>query len=104
MSNREIVINLINQITDRALLEELYYYMDVDRAESGYDLADALNDAIDLAEYNGERKLTKTIRLILIKAGYMIEAKKSECGRDTRVLVNGKKYGVISHWEGWINE
>ena len=102
MSNRKKVIDLINQSNDKALKDELEYFLELDR-EYDYDLADALDDAYTFAEESNDRKLVKAIRLILISAGFYIEApEKTDVGRDTRCTVNKIKYECVSHWSGWV--
>lgn len=104
MSNRATVQQLIMDSASDELLSELNYHTEIDR-EWAYDLADALDDAYTFAEENDERRLLKEIRLILIKAGFYIEApEKTDVGRDTRFTLNKVKYEPCSHWSGWIEE
>ena len=101
--HRERVIKLVALSTNIKLTNELNYFMEEERAYR-YDLADALNDAYDLAEENNDRGLIKVIRIILIEAGYYVKqpVKPTSC-RDFRVTVNKVKYDCISGWDGWIN-
>jgi hypothetical protein len=102
MSNRNIVIGLIEKANNALLNAELEYHMEVEREDS-YDLADALNDAHDQAIDLGDRKLTKIIRLILIDAGYYyLQPEKPQSCRDFRITVNGLKYDCISGWDTWL--
>ena len=104
VSNRDTVIQLINQSSDSELKSELEYHLEIDR-EDDYDLADALDDAQTFAEDNDERKMLKAIRLILIEAGFYVEApEKTDVGRDTRFTVNNIKYEPVSYWSGWIEQ
>ena len=98
MSNKEMLLSLIEEANDNGLNSEIEYHM-----ECGTEKHDAFDDAYTFSEENNERKLLKVCRTILIKAGYFIEEEKCETGRDTRFTLNKKKYGCITYWEGWIN-
>lgn len=102
--NRDKVIKLISESQHKNLLDELDYFMEIER-EDKYDQADALNDAYDFALENNERTLIKEIRLILIEADYYVKrpVKPTSC-RDFRITVNKTKYDCVSGWEEWINE
>ena len=106
MSNRQNVIKAILDVNNKALNDEIGYFMDEER-EYAYDETDALNDALDVAECNNDRKIIKAARIVLIKAGgFVPEPVKTDFGRDTRFTLDGVKYSW-SHdggWETWINQ
>ncbi len=106
MSNRKNVIKAIHDVNDKKLNDEIAYLTEEDR-EYSYDEADALNDALDIAECNDDRSIIKPARIVLIKAGgFQPEPVKNDFGRDTRFTLDGVKYSWPHEggWETWINQ
>ncbi len=106
MSNRQNVIDAIHKFNNKALNNEIAYFMDEER-EYAYDEADALSDALDIAEFSNDRKIIKAARTVLINAGgFVPEPVKTDIGRDTRFTLDGVKYSWQHEggWETWLEQ
>lgn len=102
MKNRQKVIEAINKANNPLLNIELEYFLDWENVN---DMADAINEAEEIAELDNDRKLLKIIRGVLIDAGaYTVAPDKTCTGGDVRFTYNGKKYD-FQHgggWESWL--
>jgi hypothetical protein len=85
-----------NRPERKALWEEIQeqmFYIEEDRqgAEGVYDETDALNDIMDVTQYNGDAPIMlKQCREIAIKLGWYKEVSEDELSRT--IVTRGKKY------------
>lgn len=113
MNNREKLINRLQDVSEELKKELDHFLNGVDHEdfsdEREYDLADAFEDAANLAdEYPKEsRKLIKEIRQIYKDLGYVevIDITKVvSTGKPYWWKEGGNHYQCITHWEQWINQ
>lgn len=107
MNNRQKVKAAIVVLNDNAINSEIDYLL-AQEHDYVFDEADALNDILDLAEYNKDRSLIRKCRIILIEAGgfCLAPVNNTVMGSDTRFQLNGKKYDWPHYggWETWLGK
>jgi hypothetical protein len=107
MTNRQRVISATQYAMRRSKLlrDEIGYYLDTYSDTPGYDVADALNDCLNLAEANDEPRLVRVCIDVLIEAG-LYEPRTGEVvimGRDQSPVRKGVRYDCVEPWCEWIN-
>lgn len=105
MTNKEKLIVALKNIP-AALKAELDYFMDVEH-EGEYDITDAFDDAMDLAENSDDKKMFNLIKPILIEIGFVIPFDVAKCvasgGKKYWFKAGGNHYECVSSWETFIN-
>lgn len=105
MTNRQRVIDAYHATATKRLRDEVDYYLDTYSDTEGYDVADAVNDAINFAESNDDKPLVRDGINVLIAAGYY-EPRTGEVtttGRDRSPVRKGVKYDCVAAWSVWID-
>lgn len=106
MTNRQKVIAAVKTKATQRLRDEIGYYLDTYSDTPGYDEADALNDALNFAEANYDRAMTRACTDVLIAAG-LYRPRRGEVvimGRDRSPVRGGVKYDCVSSWYEWIQK
>jgi hypothetical protein len=106
MTNRQKVIAAIKSTATERVKGEIEYYMDTYSEFAGYDEADALNDALTLAEDNGDKSVSRDCINVLIAAGYYTPRSCMDTvvtmGRDRAPVRKGRRYDCVEAWCLWI--
>ena len=106
MTNRQRVTDAYYAVATKRLREEVTYYMDTYCDTEDYDIADALNDALNLAEGNGDKPMIRDCINVLIAAGYY-RPRTGEVmmmGRDRSPVRKGVRYDCVTAWCLWIDK
>lgn len=104
MTNRQRVADAYHAAATKRLREEVGYYMDTYSDTVGYDVADALHDALNHAEGNDDKPMIRDCIDVLIAAGYY-EPRTGEVvimGRDRSPVRKGVRYDCVDAWCIWI--
>jgi hypothetical protein len=106
MTNRQRVIEAYEAKATKRLREEVDYFMDTYFDEAGYDTAEAVNDAMRLAERSGDRSTARDCINVLIEAGYYQprEGEVAIMGRDRAPVRKGVRYDCADAWCVWIKK
>jgi hypothetical protein len=104
VNNRQRVIDAYNATATNLLRDEVGYYMDTYSDAEGYDVADAINDALNLAEMNGEKTMARDCVNVLIAAGYYAPrtGEVAIMGRDRAPVRCGIRFDCVDPWAVWI--
>jgi len=106
-NNREKLRQEILKHPHPLLMEEMNYFLyQYEDTEEGYDIVDAFDDALDLAEEYNDRKLLNLMRDILFNCGYIeevdIEKIVVSSGKKYWFKKNGKYYDVKESFQSWL--
>jgi hypothetical protein len=106
MTNRQRVIDAYNATATKRLRDEVAYYMDTYSDAEGYDIADALNDALNHAEANYDKPMARDCIDVMIAAGFYRPRTGDVVimGRDRSPVRKGTRYDCETAWCLWINE
>jgi hypothetical protein len=109
MTNRQRVIDAYNAIGAIRLREEVAYYMDTySDAEGyeGYDVADAIHDALAHAEANDIKSMARDCINVLIAAGYYRPrvGEVAFSGPDRAPVRGGVRHDPADAWCLWIEK
>lgn len=104
MTNRQRVIDAYHATATERLREEVAYYMDTYCDIEGYDVADAVHDALNHAEASDDKPMIRDCINVLIAAGYY-EPRTGEVvtmGRDRSPVRKGVRHDCVDAWCIWI--
>jgi hypothetical protein len=105
MTNRQRVTDAYIAAATARLRDEVAYFMDTYSDTEGYDIADALNDALNHAEANYDKPMARDCTNVLIAAGYY-KPRVGEVvimGRDRSPVRKGVRYDCEAAWCVWID-
>ena len=105
MTYRQRVIDAYNATATKRLRDEVAYYMDTYSDEPGFDVADAVNAALNFAESSDDKPLARDCINVLIAAGYYEPRDLSTVvmGRDRAPVRKGMRYDCVAAWCVWID-